>query len=77
VETANAIGTTYLRAQTLQEPMRTRSLEQLERYTDVTIRLSESVSGSQAARDAIADGERLQRTLWRLAGRRGTCPLAH
>jgi hypothetical protein len=68
VETANAIGTTYLRAQTLQEPMRTRSLEQLERYTDVTIRLSESVPGSQAARDAIADGERLQRTLWRLAG---------
>jgi hypothetical protein len=68
VETANAIGTTYLRAQMLQEPMRTRSLEQLERYTDVTIRLSESVPGSQAARDAIADGERLQRTLWRLAG---------
>jgi hypothetical protein len=68
VETANAIGTTYLRAQTLQEPMRTRSLQQLERYTDVTIRLSESVPGSQAARDAIVDGERLQRSLWRLAG---------
>jgi hypothetical protein len=39
VETANAIGTTYLRAQTLREPTRTRSLEDLERYTDVTIRL--------------------------------------
>jgi hypothetical protein len=68
VDTANAIGTTYLWAQTLREPMRTRSLEQLERYTDVTIRLSESVPGSQAARDAIADGERRQRSLWRLAG---------
>jgi hypothetical protein len=68
VDTANAIGTTYLRAQTLREPMRTRSLELLERYTDATLRLSESVPQSAAARDAIADGERLQRSLWRLAG---------
>ena len=30
VATANAIGTTYLRAQTLREPMRTRSLDELE-----------------------------------------------
>jgi hypothetical protein len=68
VETANAIGTTYLRAQTLREPTRTRSLERIERYTDTTIRLSDSVPGSAAARDAIADGDRLQRSLWRLAG---------
>jgi hypothetical protein len=68
VETANAIGTTYLRAQTLREPTRTRSLEDLERYTDVTIRLSEEVPGSPAARDAVADGDRLQRSLWRLGG---------
>jgi hypothetical protein len=68
VETANAIGTTYLRAQTLREPMRTRSLEDLERYTDVTIRLSDEVPGSPAARDAVADGDRLQRSLWRLGG---------
>ena len=68
VETANAIGTTYLRAQTLREPTRTRSLEDLVRYTDVTIRLSESVPGSAAARDAVADGDRLHRSLWRGAG---------
>jgi hypothetical protein len=68
VETANAIGTTYLRAQTLREPTRTRSLEDLERYTDVTIRLSEEVPGSPAARDAVSDGDRLQRSLWRLGG---------
>lgn len=68
VETANAIGTTYLRAQTLREPTRTRSLEDLVRYTDVTIRLSEAVPGSAAARDAAADGDRLQRSLWRGAG---------
>ena len=34
VDEANAIGTTYLRAQTLREPIRTRSLEDLVRYTD-------------------------------------------
>lgn len=68
VDTANAIGTTYLRAQTLREPMRTRSLEGLVRYTDATIRLSESVPGTEAADEAIADGNRLQRSLWRLAG---------
>jgi hypothetical protein len=68
VQEANAIGTTYLRAQTLHEPIRTRSLEQLVHYTDSTILLSESVPGSGAAHDAIADGQRLQRSLWRLAG---------
>jgi hypothetical protein len=68
VDTANAIGTTYLRAQTLREPIRTQSLEDLVRYADTIIRLSEAVPGSPAARDAIADGEVLQRSLWRLAG---------
>jgi hypothetical protein len=68
VEEANAIGTTYLRAQTLAEPMRTRSLALLRRYTDTSIRLSESVPGSADARGAVAEGERLQRQLWALAG---------
>ncbi len=68
VDTANAIGTTYLRAQTLREPIRSRSLEDLSRYTDATIRLSEAVPGSADAEDAIADAERLQRSLWGLAG---------
>src|SRR3954451_12932325 len=68
VDDANAIGTAYLRAQTLAEPMRSRSLELLQRYTDTDIRLSESVPSSAAARDAVADGDRLQRELWRLAG---------
>ena len=54
VDDANAIGTTYLRAQTLREPMRTRSLEDLVRYTDTSILLSESVPGSAASRAEIA-----------------------
>jgi len=68
VEDANAIGTTYLRAQLLAEPVRTRSLERLVRYTDTSIRLSNSVPGSPEARLAAADGQRLHRELWRLAG---------
>jgi hypothetical protein len=68
VDEANAIGTTYLRAQTLAEPVRTGSLERLVRYTDTSIRLSYSVPGSSAADDAVADGQQLQRELWALAG---------
>ena len=68
VADANAIGTAYLRAQTLQEPIRARSLALLPRYTDTSIRLSNAVPGSAESRAAIADGARLQRQLWRLAG---------
>jgi len=68
VEVANAIGTTYLRAQTLKEPIRTRSLRELVDYTNSTIRLSESVPGSAAALDATAAGDRIQRSLWHQAG---------
>jgi hypothetical protein len=68
VDEANAIGTTYLRAQTLQEPLRSRSLALLIRYTDASIRLSHTIPGSAPARKTVADGGALQRRLWRLAG---------
>ena len=68
VDDANAIGTTYLRAQTLHEPIRSESLDLLVRYTDASIALSRSVPGSTRAAAAVADGGRLQRELWGLAG---------
>lgn len=68
VDEANAIGTTYLRAQTLHEPQRTRSLALLRQYTDTSIRISEHVPGSSADRRAMAESSRLQRQLWALAG---------
>jgi hypothetical protein len=68
VDDANAIGTTYLRAQTLAEPVRTRSLQRLVRYTDTSIRLSGSVPTTTEEGQAIADGLNLQRELWGLAG---------
>src|SRR5690242_20952657 len=54
VDEANAIGTTYLRAQTLAEPVRIESLGLLRRYADARIDLSKAVPDSakfQAASD--------------------------
>ena len=68
VAEANAIGTTYLRAQLLAEPARTRSLALLREYTDLAIRLSHDVpNSSDMQRTAAAEGE-VQRSLWRHAG---------
>ncbi len=69
VNDANAIGTSYLRAQTLREPMRSLSLPLYAQYTDASIRLSNSVPGSEDAKRAIAAESVLQRRLWDLAGR--------
>ena len=68
VDEANAIGTSYLRAQTLAEPERSQTLALLRTYTDQSIQLSREIPGSTAARSTIAASGRLQRKLWRLAG---------
>jgi hypothetical protein len=68
VDDANTIGTTYLRAQTLAEPTRTRSLELLRRYTDASLALSDAVPTTAGFRDALAREDDLQRRLWTLAG---------
>jgi hypothetical protein len=68
VNEANAIGTTYLRAQLLAEPVRNRSLELLRRYTDLALHVSHEVPGSDGMRRTTAAEGVLQRRLWRLAG---------
>jgi hypothetical protein len=68
VDEANAIGTTYLRAQTLAEPMRGMTLELLPRYTRTSIAIADTVPGSPAQQRALAASERDQRRLWALAG---------
>jgi hypothetical protein len=68
VAEANAIGTTYLRAQFLAEPERSRSLDLLRRYTDLALAVSREVPGSPAIRRTTASEGVLQRRLWRLAG---------
>jgi hypothetical protein len=68
VEEANTIGTTYLRAQTLAEPMRSESMRLLTTYTDRRIALSNAVPDSAKFRRASADSQAIQRNLWALAG---------
>ena len=68
VTEANAIGTSFLRAQTLPEPVRSQSLALLTQYTQSAIRLSDHVPGSAEARAAAAREERIQRRLWALGG---------
>ena len=68
VDDANAIGTTYLRAQMLSEPVRSRSLALLVRYTDASIRLSHAIPGTPAQRRVVAVENAQQRSLWHLAG---------
>lgn len=67
VTEANAIGTTWLRAQTLAEPQRSQSLDLLIPYTESAVRLSVYVPGSDAEEAAATREERLQRRLWGLA----------
>jgi hypothetical protein len=77
VSEANAIGTTYLRAQLLDEPVRSRSLALLRDYTDVVLRLSSEVPDSAAMRRTAAAEAGIQRKLWRLAGQSlAAAPLA-
>jgi hypothetical protein len=69
VTVANAIGTAYLRAQTLHEPVRTRSLDELVRFAGISVRLSDHVPGSAQSRANAAQEEQIERRLWGLAGR--------
>jgi hypothetical protein len=68
VDEANAIGTTYLRAQTLAEPVRTRSLALLRDFAETSIRISGTVPGTPPQRAAVADSGQIERQLWALAG---------
>jgi hypothetical protein len=68
VDEANTIGTTYLRAQELPEPIRTESMRLLTRYTDTRLALSDAIPGSTAFNHASAQGQVIQRELWTLAG---------
>src|SRR5205807_2906072 len=64
VEEANAIGTSYLRAQLIAEPARSRSLALFPRYTDVAIQLSKEIPGQSSMRRTAAASAALQRQLW-------------
>src|SRR5690348_4543055 len=68
VDEANAIGTSYLRAQLIAEPARTRSLGLLREYTDRALQVSREIPNSSGMRRTTAAEGVLQRRLWRVAG---------
>lgn len=65
---ANAIGTTYLRAQLIAEPARTRSIDLLRHYTDLALLVTHEVPNGPAMRRTVAAEDVTQRQLWRVAG---------
>jgi hypothetical protein len=68
VDEGNAIGTAYLRAQTIAEPQRSESLTLLRQFTDTSIDISETVPGSTTEARAVTTSGQIQRQLWALAG---------
>jgi hypothetical protein len=68
VDESNAIGTAYLRAQTIAEPERSQSLTLLKRFTDTSIRISRTTPGSAAQTEVVTASGQIQRQLWALAG---------
>jgi hypothetical protein len=65
---ANAIGTSYLRAQLIAEPERTQSLALLVRYTDQALLITREVPSSSGMQRTTAAEGALQRQLWELGG---------
>jgi len=61
---ANAIGTTYLRTQLLEEPHRTRISKMLVAYTDNRIALGQADPGTDRQNKLLADNDRMLTDLW-------------
>lgn len=53
VDEANAIGTTWLRAQLLAEPLRGQTLDALRSYTDIRVESAKITLDNQAQRQAL------------------------
>jgi len=68
VTEANAIGTAFLRAETIAEPQRSQSIDLLRTYVTGRVRLSEVVTETAAFTQAVAASNEIQRSLWKLAG---------
>ena len=68
VAEVNAIGTTYLRAQLLAEPVRDQSMVLLRNYARLALRISSQVPGSPSMLRTVTAERTIQRQLWGLAG---------
>jgi len=71
LDEANAIGTTFLRAQLLPEPQRQGIAEQLRRYVQVRLMLYEAGTDAKKLEAAVDATTRLQQQLWSTAAALG------
>ena len=69
VDEANAIGTTWLRAGMLEEPLRSDMRDALREYTDARIALGGSRGDRTALRDARSKSESLHTSIWSVVER--------
>ena len=65
---ANAIGTAFLRAQTIPEPQRTASIKLLRDYSAERLRLAGVEVDTRAFTDSVEAADTIERGLWKLAG---------
>ncbi|HEY2152880.1 MAG TPA: hypothetical protein VGH34_18865 [Vicinamibacterales bacterium] len=64
IDEANAIGTTFLRAETLQEPHRGRVQRLLQQYVDARLDLGDAGLDEARQEDAIDRSKQIQARLW-------------
>jgi hypothetical protein len=64
LQEANAIGTTYLRAQLAPDPYRSQLQALVRRYVDARLALAEAGEDPVAIAQAEAQAEQLQRQMW-------------
>jgi len=64
VEEANAIGTTYLRAQWMPEPRRSEISKQLREYVDLRLSPGLLTGSKEMLQQLIAQSDRIQEQLW-------------
>lgn len=67
LDEANGIGTAYLRAQLLQEPLRKEVSSLLRRYVDVRLEFYQAGNNQEKLQKVNDDTERLHKELWSYA----------
>ena len=69
IDEANAIGTTFMRAQTLPEPYKTNLSNMLRRYVDLRVQSASVLNDHDQLLKLRRDTEELQQAMWRQAAR--------
>ena len=64
VNEANALGTTFMRAQMLPKPYKTRISGMLRHYIDVRLKTVSAINNLATARELRKETEQLQREIW-------------